>query len=241
MTSTLPKNQALFRTLYIAGLLLVVAILLFAAANQKSFWEDESFTAIFAQRDLSELLQGIAWDVHPPLYLLAAGQWGRLFGFDELGLRSFSILCTLAALLLTYKLARDLFDERVGLVAITLLAFTPLLVLYGHSARYYALSLVLALLAAWSMFRFERPRQALFLGIYILSGTAFLYLLFAAAVVLAACNLCCSVSRARRLRRSARPAACSSGWLPRRRSLACTCQVCAPCRRSPERFPIWQR
>lgn len=189
MSSTLQKNFPLFRTLYILGLLVVVAVMLFAAANQKSFWEDEAFSALFAQRDPSELLQGLSWDVHPPLYLFIAGQWGRLFGFDELGLRSFSILCTLAALLLTYKLGRDLFNERLGLVAITLLAFTPLLVMYGHSARYYALSLVLALLAAWSAYRFERPRQALFLGLYILSGTAFLYLLFAAAVVLAACNL----------------------------------------------------
>jgi uncharacterized membrane protein len=182
------KNR-LVKTLYILGVLVICGVLLSAAASQKSFWEDEAFTAIFAQKDISELLQVTAWDVHPPLYLFIAGQWGRLFGFDELGLRSFSILCALAALLLTYKLARDLFDERTGLIAMTLMAFTPLLVMYGHNARYYSLALLLALLVTWTALRFQSPHQFVFAILYILSSAAFLYLIFAAAVVLFAVNL----------------------------------------------------
>jgi uncharacterized membrane protein len=182
-------KPALKKTLYILALLVLVGILLFIAAGQKSFWEDEAFTAVFAQQAPSELLKGYAWDVHPPLFMFLIGQWGRLFGFDELGLRSFSILWALLALLLTYKLALDLLGERVALVAITLMGLTPLLFLYGHNARYYSLAMVLALLAAWGTLRFSRPGHALLLLLYIVSGTAFLYLLFAAASALLACNL----------------------------------------------------
>jgi 4-amino-4-deoxy-L-arabinose transferase-like glycosyltransferase len=177
------------KVIYIIGVLLLLEGLLYSAARQKSFWEDEAFTAIIAQRDASELRQVVSWDVHPPLYLYLVNQWGKQFGFDELGLRSFSILSALATVLLTYKLARDLLGERVALIAIALIALMPLLVMYGHNARYYSLAMVLALLVAWGSLRFEKPRHVLFLILYILAGIAFLYLLFAAAVVLLAANL----------------------------------------------------
>jgi uncharacterized membrane protein len=176
------------KTLYIIALLILVGTLLFVAADQKSFWEDEAFTADFAQQSPGDLLKGVAWDVHPPLFMFLIGQWGRQFGFNELGLRSFSILWALIALLLTYKLALDLLGERTALVAITLMGLTPLMVLYGHNARYYSLAMVLALFAAWSTLRFFRPNHVVYLLIYIVSGTAFLYLLFAAASALLACN-----------------------------------------------------
>jgi len=182
-------KPSLKKTLYIIALLVLVGTLLFIAAGQKSFWEDEAFTAVYAQQAPGELIKGYAWDVHPPLFMFLIGQWGRLFSFNEIGLRSFSILWALLALLLTYKLALDLLGERTALVAITLMGLTPLLILYGHNARYYSLAIVLALLAAWSTLRFIQPRHTLFLVIYALSGTAFLYLLFAAASVLLACNL----------------------------------------------------
>ena len=182
-------KPTLLKILYILALLIVAGGLLVFAAEQKSFSEDESFTATFAQRDPGELLQGVAWDVHPPLYLYLIGQWGRYFGFNELGLRSFSILCMLTALLLTYKLALDLLGEREALIAITLTAFMPLIIMFGHNARYYSLAVLLALLAAWSAVRFDKPRQALFPLLYVISAVAFLYLIFAAAVVLVACNL----------------------------------------------------
>ena len=183
-------KPTLLKIFYILALLVLAGGLLVYAARQKSFWEDESFTATFAKVDPSEILQGgMAWDVHPPLYLYLIGQWGRQFGFNEIGLRSFSILCTMVALLLTYKLALDLLGEREALIGTALTAFMPLVIMFGHNARYYSLAMVLALLAAWSALRFVKPRQALYLLIYILTCAAFLYLIIAAVVVLAACNL----------------------------------------------------
>lgn len=182
-------NSKLWKTIYILALLVLTGSLLFAGAAQKSFWEDEAFSAVFAQRDTSELLQGLAWDVHPPLFLLMTSQWGRVFGFDELGLRSLSMMWALAALLLAYKLALDLLGERVALIAITFMAVNPLILMFASNARYYSFSMFLALLVAWGALRFIRPKQAGWLLLYVLSGSAFLYLLFAGAAVLAAANL----------------------------------------------------
>ncbi len=182
-------NSTLWKTIYILALLILAGSLLFAGAAQKSFWEDEAFSAVFAQKDTSELLQGLAWDVHPPLFLIMINQWGKVFGFDELGLRSLSILWALAALLLTYKLTLDLLGERAALIAITLMAFNPLILMFASNARYYSMAMFLALLASWGALRFKQPKQAGWLLVYVLSSAAFLYLLFAAAAVLVAANV----------------------------------------------------
>ena len=175
--------------IYLGILIAVFGVMLFAAAQQKSFWEDEVFTASYAGQSADTLSELAAWDVHPPMYLFMARWWGQRFGFDEIGLRSLSILFAIIAVLLTYKLSLDLLGRSSALVATTLTAFLPLLVMYGHNARYYSLAVALAVLAAFTMFRFTHPTHILFLLAYIATGTVFLYLIYAAASVLIACNL----------------------------------------------------
>ncbi len=182
------KNK-ISKVIYIIMLTILFAGLLVFASQQKSFWEDEVFTSNYASRSQDELASMAAWDVHPPMYLYMVRWWGQRYGFDEIGLRSLSILFAIVALLLTYKLSLDLLGARTALVAITLTAIMPLLVMYGHNARYYSLAAALALFVAFTMYRFTRPIQILFLLFYVASGTAFLYLIYAAASVLIAGNL----------------------------------------------------
>jgi uncharacterized membrane protein len=79
-----------------------------AAALQKSFWEDEAFTATVAQQDLSDVVVTVTKDVHPPLYLVVISSWEKIFGSSELALRMFSILWVILTLLLTYKLTVEI-------------------------------------------------------------------------------------------------------------------------------------
>jgi len=165
-----------------------IALQLLAASHQ-SFWEDEAFTAIVASRGPAEVAKVIDWDVHPPLYLYLATYWGQLYGYQELGLRSLSILFSEFALFITYLLATDLLGKKTGLCAVVLLAFSPLFVMFGHNARYYSLSAVFALLEVYSMWLYLKSRKIRYLILYLASSILFLYLLFAALVVLIACNL----------------------------------------------------
>ena len=173
-------------------LILVVVIsigLQLWAASRQSFWEDEAFTAIFASRGPAEVAKVVDWDVHPPLYLYLAAYWGQIYGYQELGLRFLSILFSEFALFLTYLLATDLLGKKTGLCAAILLAFSPLFLMFGHNARYYSLSAVFALLVIYSMWLYVKYGKIRYLLLYIASSILFLYLLFAAAVVLVACNL----------------------------------------------------
>ena len=131
----------------------------------------------------------VDWDVHPPLYLYLATYWGLIYGYQELGLRFLSILFSEFALFLTYLLATDLLGKKTGLCAVILLAFSPLFLMFGHNARYYALSAVLALLEVYSMWLYLKSGRIRYLLLYVASSILFLYLLFAALVVLVACNL----------------------------------------------------
>jgi 4-amino-4-deoxy-L-arabinose transferase-like glycosyltransferase len=173
-------------------LILVVVIsigLQLWAASRQSYWEDEAFTAQVASRGPAEVAKVVDWDVHPPLYLYLAAYWGLIYGYQELGLRFLSILCSEFALFLTYLLATDLLGKKTGLCAVILLAFSPLFLMFGHNARYYALSAVFALLQVYSMWLYLKSRRIRYLLLYVASSILFLYLLFAALVVLAACNL----------------------------------------------------
>jgi uncharacterized membrane protein len=173
----------------LAIIILVSSGLLLLAARQKSFWYDEAYSAAAAGRGLSALPQVVAEDIHPPLLVYLLSAWGRLAGYDELGLRSLSILFAALALLTTFWLARDLLDERAALAGTAVLGLSPLFIMFAHNARYYALSASLTLIVVRAMFHHQAGGKLSQLWWYGLAAVALLYLLYPAAVVLLLCNL----------------------------------------------------
>ncbi|HXV44419.1 MAG TPA: glycosyltransferase family 39 protein, partial [Anaerolineae bacterium] len=71
-----PWWQAIHYSLFTI-LLLSLALNLHALAAE-NLWEDEIFTAIFANRPPAELIEWTTNDIHPPLYYLIAGAFTRL-------------------------------------------------------------------------------------------------------------------------------------------------------------------
>jgi 4-amino-4-deoxy-L-arabinose transferase-like glycosyltransferase len=145
------------KKLFLVGLMLVAVGFQVTAALQKSFWEDEAFTATVAQQDLSSVLVTITKDVHPPLYLVVISSWEKIFGSSELALRMFSILCVILTLLLIYKLTVEILDDRAGIVVMVLLSLSPLYIMFGHNARYYALAAALSMMVTLSLLLYLRP------------------------------------------------------------------------------------
>lgn len=176
---------------YWAAALLVLAAFAFQAlaVAQRSFWEDEAWTATLAPQSFSAIIQQEAGDSHPPLYWLAVSVWGRAFGYDEWGLKSFSLLCLLATALFTFRLGSILFGPRGGALAMVLFSGSPLALEYGHNARYYALAALLSVLVAWAMCSFAFSRRWGWLVLYSLAGIALLYTLYMGAALLVAANL----------------------------------------------------
>ncbi|WP_139921390.1 glycosyltransferase family 39 protein [Hymenobacter sp. DG01] len=142
--------------------------------NRQGFWHDEMYTLsfirgfdiyLFSGSDLQEtslhpvqwyqqyLHQDLYWqkfwrnivhEGHPPLYYLLLKLWTYVAGYDETGLRSFSIAASVLSLVVAFNIGA-LFNRRFALLYTGLLACCPLFLFYALEARMYALYVLLAL------------------------------------------------------------------------------------------------
>ncbi|MGZ4311885.1 MAG: glycosyltransferase family 39 protein [Solirubrobacteraceae bacterium] len=131
-------------TWILAGLVVLAAVLRFATISSQSYWLDESQAAHELGLSFGAMLR--AWNVaewNPPLYLIVAWPWAKVFGTSAAGLRSLSALLGVGLVPLLYLCGRELVSGRAGLVAAALAAVNPFMIWYSQEAREYMLLLVL--------------------------------------------------------------------------------------------------
>jgi uncharacterized membrane protein len=178
------------RTRIILVLLAVCLGLLQAGAiSQRSFWEDETATASLAPMNFEAIVRARAANNHPPLYWLSAAAWGRVFGYSEASLKSYSLIWLAIAAALLFKLTGVLYDERTALIAVGLMVFSPYVLTYGHNARYYAMSAAISLFLAWMANSYLGRGRWFVLVFYAIGGVALLYTIYMGAALLIALNL----------------------------------------------------
>jgi mannosyltransferase len=129
----------------IVALILVVALLFrLPGLATRSLWIDELFTEWFASRSFAELWSDVPqFETHPPFYYSVLRLWTFLFGNSELGLRSLSVVFSLATVL-AVALAGRLLNagwqgRAAGLLGATLLAVNYASIREAQNARPYAL------------------------------------------------------------------------------------------------------
>ncbi|RME32131.1 MAG: hypothetical protein D6793_11510 [Thermoflexia bacterium] len=88
-----------------------------------------------------------------PLYYFLLRGWLALTGLTEYAARYFSLLLGVLCVPLLFALGARLLDRWIGLVAATLLAFSPYLVWYSQEVKMYTLVPALALLALYGLLR----------------------------------------------------------------------------------------
>jgi uncharacterized membrane protein len=107
---------------------------------------------------------------HPPLYYLMVRLWVQQFGSSVAAIRSLSALISLIAFPCLYWLCLELFESSlVGWVALTLLAVSPIHVLFAQEAREYSLWTVTILLSSASLLRAIRLNTTFSWGIYAIN------------------------------------------------------------------------
>ena len=181
--------RSLRQTLVFLVLLALLLATQLSLASQRSFWEDEAATARLSTLSYSAIITERAQDNHPPLYWLLVSAWGWIFGQDELGLRSFSILCLVGVLALVYVLAGKFYSSRAAWLASLLLVLSPFVLTYGHNARYYAFAACLSLLALLGADHFLEDHKPWGLAGYTLTGISLIYTIYMGATVLLGINL----------------------------------------------------
>ncbi|MGH2874538.1 MAG: glycosyltransferase family 39 protein, partial [Solirubrobacteraceae bacterium] len=175
------------QALILAGLIGVAAALRFATLTSQSYWLDESLAAHELSLAFGSMLS--SWNVaewNPPLYLVLAWPWARVFGTGEAGLRALSALLGVGLVPLLYLCGRELVSARAGLVAAALAAVNPFMIWYSQEAREYMLMVVLCTASLLFFARALRTRSARDLGWWaVLSALALLTQYFAGFLVAA--------------------------------------------------------
>lgn len=148
-----PRSYALPAAL--AALIAAAAALRFASLGTQSYHHDEVITAMrVLPGSLSHLFHEVrVSESNPPLYYLLAWGWAKVFGLNEVGLRSLSALLGVAVVPVAYLIGRELSSRRTGLVLAALTAFNPMLIWYSQEARSYALLIFFSALSLYFFLR----------------------------------------------------------------------------------------
>lgn len=129
-----------------------------------SFWVDEQFTVwvVGTDHDLAALAGRIVTDSHPPLCYLLVHAWAPVFGSGEVALRSFSLIASLAALVLFGVGTRRVFSIAARLCAVSLATTSLFWMLRAHNARSYGIAEVaVTALLVLALRLIDRERQDL--------------------------------------------------------------------------------
>jgi len=161
--------------------IVLLVIILFASlfvrlhgVGDESVWLDEAISIHNAQYSLSETFS--IPEAHPPLYRILLSVIVTLFGVDIFWIRLFSVLCGVLAVLVTALMGSDLFDKPIGLIAATLIAFSPYHIYFSQEARMYSLFVLLSLLSIYSFIVLYRaPENKKYWGLYILTTLLMIY------------------------------------------------------------------
>lgn len=137
----------------------------------QSFWRDEAFSYLLAQKNIIDILITTARDYNPPFYYIILHSWMKIFGSSEISIRSLSILFFGLTLYVIFLFLTNIFKIKSNFFLITyliLFIINPLLNYYAFEGRMYSLFAFLSILSFYSLIRKNKK-------IYLLSTIMGLY------------------------------------------------------------------
>src|SRR5262249_25354707 len=112
-------------------------------------------------------------DTNPPLYYLLLYVWTLILGTNDIALRLFSIVCSLACVPLLFNVARRTGGREAAFACCVLYAFSPLALYYSTEGRMYSLLWLCVLATMWaSLVLQERGGRIVIYGFWIVASTA---------------------------------------------------------------------
>lgn len=192
------------RAVSLAAVVLVAAGVALRLGSTSPLWLDEALSANIASLPVSELLDALRRDGHPPLYYLLLHGWMALVGDGDHAVRALSTVFGLATLPLLWAAARRAGGRSCALAATVLYATSPFAIRYSTETRMYSLVAFLVV-AGWLAIRRaqERPTLSRLALLSLLAG-ALLLTHYWSFFLLSAVGTCLLV-RVWQARRAGRP------------------------------------
>ncbi len=185
-----PRAKARARLALWGALLVVLALgwgLRVHRVEVRSLWADEGWTVWLTRGPrLSDVVQAMAADQHPPLFFVLFRLWRTVSGQSEFAMRTLSVLIGLVGVAGVYQLGRALFERPSGVLAALVLALSDLHIDLSQEVRHYSLLATLAIFSSLFYVRWWRkPTRANRLA-YVGTSAALLYTHYLGVYVLAA-------------------------------------------------------
>lgn len=143
--------------------LIALAVGFFVRVNElgaQSLWNDEGTSVALAQLSANAILNAAARDIHPPLYYLLLSAWIPFVGISELAIRFLSVFAGVLVIAVTFRIAREFFDQDVAVIAAVLSALNPFQTYYAQETRMYIWVTLFACLSVWTcVVMFKPPRE----------------------------------------------------------------------------------
>lgn len=170
----------------LAGAILLSFTVCLVLATQQQLWFDESYSIVVAKKSLSEIVGLAAVDAHPPFYYILLHFWGTLVGWNELGLRSLSIVFYFVSIGLILLLISKLFSKKIAIYAAPILLLAPFIMRYGFEVRMYALASLIVVGSAFALYYAMKTNRTCYWVVYGLLVALGVWTLYMTFIVFAA-------------------------------------------------------
>jgi len=161
--------------LILSGIIVIALGLRLYGLDKQSLWYDEIIEETAFQRLFLHFNPNMPPENTPPLNSFFIYLAKQIFSGSDFALRTMPFIFGLISVPLLFLLARQLFNEKVGLIASFLLAISPFHIWYSQDARMYALQWMLALVSLiYFVKAMEKPSRGNYIG-YGISTVAGLY------------------------------------------------------------------
>jgi len=155
-----PRNRLLSGrgVLLFMILIFLAGWLRFYDLGEESLWMDEAVSENFVKSDVLHIVKTSGhFRNNPPLYWVILHYWVRVFGNGEGALRAPSALFGIAAVLMMFRVGRELFDSRTAFLGMILCAVSQFQVYYSQDARPYSLLVFLSLASYLFFLKLIKP------------------------------------------------------------------------------------
>lgn len=143
--------------------LIALAVGMFVRVNAlgvQSLWNDEGTSVAVAKLSVGAIANAAANDIHPPLYYWLLHFWIPLTGDGEFAIRFLSVFAGVLVIAVTFRIAREFFDQDVAVIAAVLSAFNVFQTYYAQETRMYIWVTLFAALSVWMLVRLFKPSRA---------------------------------------------------------------------------------
>lgn len=192
-TNTVSRSTTATAINWVTMTLLGIIVLLAATLRiynlgTESFSYDEGIMLALTSSSFERVVEDIQFG-RPPFLVLLGYIWVNLFGESEIAVRSLPALAGILSIPVLFMVGRDLFNQRIGLIASAIMAVSTFHIFHSQDYRYYSLLTLMTLLSFYFLVRLLKHGKLRDFVLYVLTAALVYYTHYQGAFILLAQGL----------------------------------------------------